>query len=158
MLRLAQINVTDYPACLYWQKFLCLLGSFIHKVSLLRKLTPGRKKQQPKPLKLLHFTAFSSGQPAPPSCLMGQKSTVPKIQLGSLADMQFDGNFRNFPGRLIFFLKLFPCSTLPMTRPSQTEVSARLRISCLPSLRTILDSPGCQELKLLLKNPFLPST
>lgn len=45
MLRLAQINVTDYPASLYWQKFLCLLGSFIQKVSLLRELTPGRKKQ-----------------------------------------------------------------------------------------------------------------
>lgn len=44
MLRLAQIKVTDYPASLYWQKFPCLQGSFIQKVSLLRELTPGRKK------------------------------------------------------------------------------------------------------------------
>lgn len=45
MLHLAQINVTDYPGSLFWQKFQCLLGSFIQGVSLLRGLTPGRKKQ-----------------------------------------------------------------------------------------------------------------
>lgn len=127
MLRLAQINVTDYPASLFWQKFPRLLGWFSQ--SLAFKAVDPRQKETVAET----FEAFALHSPflwttssnfmfkgakvySPSYCR--RSSWAPRGHAGVWHMTTVTSGILPSSGWFIFFLKLLPCSTLPIIRPS----------------------------------------
>lgn len=123
MLRLAQINVTDYPASLFWQKFPCLLGSFIQSLTF-KGVDPRQKETVAEA-----FEAFAVHCPflwTTSSKFMFKEIKVYSSSycrrsswapLWAHRCLTYDySNFGNcsFLRVIHFFLKLFSCSTLPI--------------------------------------------
>lgn len=123
MLRLAQINVTDYPASLFWQKFLCLLGSFIQSLTC-KGVDPRQKETVVEAFEAFavhcpflwttsfNFTFKEIKVYSPSYC---RRSSWAPVR----AHRCLTCDYSNFGDcsllRVIhFFLKLFSCSALPV--------------------------------------------
>lgn len=69
MLHLAQINVTDYPVLLLWQKISHLLGLDYPERLTFKRTDPSKKETVAEVFEAFALHCLSSQQPAPNSSL-----------------------------------------------------------------------------------------